>query len=556
MISTGKAITLDGLSDVMFKEDFYKRAAKIFQDLWSINLDEIPGFVCTLTSRLIPLNKNFPNIPNRYEMRPILVCSPLQKLLEARFLPKLKAYLVNRLTPCQTGFIPNMGIQVNLVRTIFKITEAKEIGRNRYGLFIDFANAYNTVPHTLLFKKLRDKKCLEEDEINYLEALYSRYRIRIGKRIIKFNKGVAQGSIISPALFNIFIEDLVEELAQELQMSIQDILLYADDILLLCETIPQVKRCIQIIENWSSKNGMKLNKKKSGIMVFAPREDKDIPCMILTTKKIQKGKRIIFEKEWIPACKEIMGIPLVNEYKYLGTRLDCKLTMKKQLDFIKEKANFRFTRLYPYLSNATAGGRKDMWRTMICPLFNALLALLYFEPSKLNKEKVLKLWRETFKRFMIIPKNTKTELVDEMIGIDFEDLIYVNTQNSAIKWQARCERIRPKLIERKERVDYLRGVPNEWCSILKQQSSLCPLCKNSIRNARHMENVHGIEILPYDEIWEGIKELYEYETKKQKKKDPIKKVKREVFLKRWKPFLKEAQERTADSFKKIYLSSH
>ena len=49
-------------------------------------------------------------------------------------------------------------------------------------------------------------------------------------------------------------------------MSIQDILLYADDILLLCKTPRQIARCIQIIEKWTEENGMKLNKKKSDIL--------------------------------------------------------------------------------------------------------------------------------------------------------------------------------------------------------------------------------------------------------------------------------------------------
>ena len=155
---------------------------------------------------------------------------------------------------------------------------------------------------------------------------------------------------------------------------------------------------------------------------------------------------------------------------------------------------------------------------------------------------------------MIFPKSTKTELVDEMIGINLEEPTSINTQNSAIKWHARCYRIQPNLLKRTKCEDYLRGVPNEWCTILKQQCSLCPLCKNSTKNAEHMEIAHGIEILPYEEIWKGIKELYEYETKKQKKKNPIMKVKREIFLKRWKPFLQEAQRRTEDSFKKVYLN--
>jgi len=34
-----------------------------------------------------------------------------------------------------------------------------------YGLFIDFTNAFNTVPHSRLFQKLREKRVLEEEEI-------------------------------------------------------------------------------------------------------------------------------------------------------------------------------------------------------------------------------------------------------------------------------------------------------------------------------------------------------------------------------------------------------
>ena len=48
-----------------------------------------------------------------------------------------------------------------------------------YGLFIDFSNAYNNVPHTLLLNKLRTKGIFTEDEIQYLEALHSRYRLNL-----------------------------------------------------------------------------------------------------------------------------------------------------------------------------------------------------------------------------------------------------------------------------------------------------------------------------------------------------------------------------------------
>lgn len=279
-LAHGKAIKLDGLSDKLCKEQNIKKNAKILKDLWSIDLSQVRGIKASLTSRLVPLNKVFPNVPTRRQMRPIMVCSILQKILEARFFGKLMDYLQNKMVASQTGFVPGMGIQVNLLRAICRIKMATEENK-QCKLFIDFANAYNTVPHTLLFQKLRAKQCLDEEELRYLEALYANYRIRIGNKKIRYNRGVAQGSIISPALFDIFVEDLVDELIKVEGITIEDVLLYADDILILYQTQSQIKQCTEIIEELSKKNGMELNKKKSGILPFAPRMAKDIPLMTM-----------------------------------------------------------------------------------------------------------------------------------------------------------------------------------------------------------------------------------------------------------------------------------
>src|SRR5687768_2884893 len=102
-----------------------------------------------------------------------------------------------------------------------------------YGLFIDFSNAYNSIPHILLFEKLRKKSILSKEEVCFLEQLYARYRIKLGSTRLKTNKGVAQGSIISPALFHIFLEDLNQKIESEAKIGVEDRLFYADDVLLL-----------------------------------------------------------------------------------------------------------------------------------------------------------------------------------------------------------------------------------------------------------------------------------------------------------------------------------
>ena len=133
LLSSGKAQAYDGITDALFRKErllmteaerknppkfLFKKSVRKLRDLWRCELDELMTGEDIWAGRLIPLNKISPKTPNRKQMRPILVQSPIVKLLEARFLPKLQNYLVNKLVPSQTGFVPQMGIQVNLARAI------------------------------------------------------------------------------------------------------------------------------------------------------------------------------------------------------------------------------------------------------------------------------------------------------------------------------------------------------------------------------------------------------------------------------------------------------
>ena len=60
----------------------------MFIDIWNNNtllFLENDVFEC----RLVPLNKNHPNLPNENQFQPISIISPLLKLLEIRFIEKI-----------------------------------------------------------------------------------------------------------------------------------------------------------------------------------------------------------------------------------------------------------------------------------------------------------------------------------------------------------------------------------------------------------------------------------------------------------------------------------
>ncbi len=102
----------------------------------------------------------------------------------------------------------------------------------------------------ILFQKLRHKKIFDDDEINFLVQLYARYKIRIGNSRLRYNKGVAQGSIISQPS-STSLEDLSTKLREVARMNIEGLLFYADDLFMLCISSSQAENCIRIIEEWS-----------------------------------------------------------------------------------------------------------------------------------------------------------------------------------------------------------------------------------------------------------------------------------------------------------------
>ena len=145
-------------------------------------------------------------------LRPISVSNCLSQLLERIILYKSK--FLNDSSTNQFGF--QLGLST--YQPIFLLKETvNKYKRTKSPLYIaslDAEKAYDSLWRTGLFYKLKDK--MDENLWLILMSYYEKsdgiikFNDTIFKDVIKINNGVKQGGVLSPSLFNFFINDLID----------------------------------------------------------------------------------------------------------------------------------------------------------------------------------------------------------------------------------------------------------------------------------------------------------------------------------------------------------
>ena len=146
----------------------------------------------------------------------------------------------------QAGFRKSRGTRDQVANICWIIEKSREFHKNIYFCFIDYAKAFDCVNHNKLWKILREMRipnhltCLLRNLYAVQEAT-----VRMGHETtdwLQSGKGVCQGCILSPCLFNLYAEYIMRNAAlDEAQAGIKiagrniNNLRYADDTILIAE---------------------------------------------------------------------------------------------------------------------------------------------------------------------------------------------------------------------------------------------------------------------------------------------------------------------------------
>ncbi len=113
----------------------------------------------------------------------------------------------------------------------------------RWVVEADIDAFFDTVPHDLLLTRVR--RLLPEPRWVSLIEKWVRTFIWDGAAIYPAEHGIPQGSVISPALANLLLDDLDESLLA----SAQKLVRYADDFVVLCKTRADAVRAVELTEH-------------------------------------------------------------------------------------------------------------------------------------------------------------------------------------------------------------------------------------------------------------------------------------------------------------------
>ena len=220
-----------------------------------------------LAVTLVPVIKNKAGkIGSMDNYRPIALASVISKVLESILLDRLGNYINTR--DNQFGFKPKHGTEL----CIYSLKEIVEMyrGQNSSVLIgvIDASKAFDRVNHQKLFTKL-NQRGVPASIIRILAYWYANQsmQVRWGSSVsgpFSVGNGVRQGGLLSPALFNLYMNDLSDQLNDcstgcMIGNTVINHLMYADDLAIFSPSSAGFQQLLNVCTEYGVKNDVQYN---------------------------------------------------------------------------------------------------------------------------------------------------------------------------------------------------------------------------------------------------------------------------------------------------------
>ena len=355
-----------------------------------------------LSVMLVPVIKDKAGkISSKDNYRPIAFASVISKLVEVIMLDRIEMYMITN--PNQFGFKRKHGTD----QCIYVLKEIIDLYRKLNGsvfvCFLDASKAFYRVNHTTLFKQL-GARGIPGYILRILSYWYKNQDmcIRWGDAYsakFKVTNGVRQGGILSPYLFNVYVDELSEELNKcnvgcNLNGLLINHLMYADDLVLISPSSAGLSQLLRECEKFGTRHDVKYNAKKSAVMIYRSMTLKGctIPNFNLNG----------------------MILHVVASYKYLGHYItddfsdDDDINRQRRTLFVQGNIILR------KFNMCSLGVKLALFRTYCSPMYTAQLWWNY-KKSTITKLQIA--YHNIFKMFLGMSKYESTSYLCTLFDI-------------------------------------------------------------------------------------------------------------------------------------------
>lgn len=283
-MEAGKAAGPDGITVTMLKSLPGRVLVKWFNLF--LFCGSVPEQLKQSTTVFIP-KKETPQSAS--DFRPISMSSVILRLFNKILAKRLLA--VVDFDYRQKAFLPIDGCAENIVllEAILKQSSLKK--RSLFLAMLDMKNAYGSVAHEAVVRAL-ELKGADKRTVAYVRDLYTDYKTTLTSRgeevPVSVRRGILQGDSLSPVLFNMVIDQLLNVIPEEVGFPLDPTtrvngMAFADDLNVCSQTAAGMQQTLHSIEQMAGPLGLEFNANKCSMLASVAKKGKGCMRMIADT---------------------------------------------------------------------------------------------------------------------------------------------------------------------------------------------------------------------------------------------------------------------------------
>lgn len=311
-----------------------------------------------LQSTFITLPKK-PKARKCKDYRTISLMSHTLKVFLRIIYHRIRAKCEDHLSNSQFGFRKGLGTREAILSLVVMAERCLDMRKDLYVCFVDYEKAFDRIKHEKIIEEL-NRIGLDGKDIRIIRNLYWQQTAAVQvenekTETIDIKRGVRQGCVLSPLLFNIYSERIIQEALDgrpegiKINGMIINNIRYADDTIVIADSEQDLQTLMDRLNVKSKEMGLNINTAKTNSMVFSRSLDLHPSIRINDT-----------------------DIRNVTDYKYLGRNINDKMDHLKEIKQRIEIARSNFMKMRNVLCNLKLSLEVRL-RVMRCYIWSTVL---------------------------------------------------------------------------------------------------------------------------------------------------------------------------------------